>query len=218
MNRKHKTILVAAIFAMQCLSIGWLVYRYERVVVNGTEFRLKCSAYDPADLLRGRYLRIQVTHENVPLPDADYDFFDSFREYKEPLYAKLEPRDDGSGIYSVTETSSTPGDQGLWVRPRSYYVRYSGVDTIHRVEDGVDIVEEVVTDVVRENESERYAALNFPDRLFVNEKTAPAAESILWDNPDNAVAVYRTLDHHVVLVDIEINGKSIRDAVKSKSE
>ena len=36
MNRKHKTILVAAILAMQCLSIGWLVYRYERVVVNGT--------------------------------------------------------------------------------------------------------------------------------------------------------------------------------------
>lgn len=214
MNRKHKTILVAAILAMQCLSIGWLVYRYERVVVNGTEFRLKCSAYDPADLLRGRYLRIQVTHENVPLPDADYDFLDTFREYKSPLYARLEPRNDGSGIFSVTETSSTPGDQGLWVRPRSYYVRYSDVDTIRRVEDGVDIVEEVH----RQGESERYAALNFPDRLFVNEKTAPAAESILWDNPDNAVAVYRTLDHHVVLVDIEVNGKSIRDAVKSKSE
>lgn len=214
MNRRHKTILVAAILAMQCLSIGWLVYRYERVVVNGTEFRLKCSAYDPADLLRGRYLRIQVTHENVPLPDADYDFFDSFREYKSPLYARLEPRNDGSGIFSVTETSSTPGDQGLWVRPRSYYVRYSDVDTIRRVEDGVDIVEEVH----RQGESVRCAVLNFPDQLFVNEKTAPAAESILWDNPDNAVAVYRTLDHHVVLVDIEINGKSIRDAVNSKGE
>ena len=94
MNRKHKTILVAAILAMQCLSIGWLVYRYERVVVNGTEFRLKCSAYDPADLLRGRYLRIQVTHENVPLPDADYDFFDSFREYKAVSYTHSpSPRD-----------------------------------------------------------------------------------------------------------------------------
>ena len=186
MNRRHKTILVAAILAMQCLAIGWLVYRYERVVMNGTEFRLKCSAYDPVDLLRGRYLRIRVTHEEVSLSDAEYAYFVQYREHKDPPYAKLEPRNDGSGIYSVTEISYTPGDQGLWVRPRSYSV-YSEV-------------------------------LIFPDQLFVNEKTASAAESILWDNPDNAVAVYRTLDQDVVLVDIEINGKSIRDAVNSRSE
>ena len=56
--------------------------------------------------------------------------------------------------------------------------------------------------------------MSFPDRLFVNEKIAPAAEKLLRKRTASAVAVYRVLDGEIVLTDIEINGQPILSAVK----
>ena len=52
-----------AALALQVAAVGWLVWRYERIVLNGTEVRLKCQAYDPYDPLRGRDLRMTVREE-----------------------------------------------------------------------------------------------------------------------------------------------------------
>ena len=39
--------LTCAALALQVSAVGWLVWRYERIVRKGTEVRLKCRAYDP---------------------------------------------------------------------------------------------------------------------------------------------------------------------------
>ena len=44
-----KSIFLIAALVIQCLAIGWLIFRYERVVTKGTEVRFNCQAYDPYD-------------------------------------------------------------------------------------------------------------------------------------------------------------------------
>ena len=57
----NKGFVIAAVaLVVQIAAIGWLVWRYERIVLNGTEVRLRCQAYDPYDPLRGRYLSMTV--------------------------------------------------------------------------------------------------------------------------------------------------------------
>ena len=54
MNKK--TLIAAVALVAQVAAISWLIWRYERVVSQGTEVRFACQAYDPYDPLRGRCL------------------------------------------------------------------------------------------------------------------------------------------------------------------
>ena len=61
----------------------------------------------------------------------------------------------------------------------------------------------------RRNNSPLVVQVNFPDQLFVNEKLAPKAETLLRKQGVEPIAVYRVLDGEIILTDIEIDGQSV---------
>ena len=184
----RKTAFVAAALTIQCAAIGWLIWRYEDVVRNGTDVCFKCSAYDPSDPFRGRYLRVSVLEECENLLERDDGHeWDVYYAHNKGLFAKLEP--STNGLWRVTAVADSPkDDDGLWIKPKRVQVR-------------------------RRDASPLIARVSMPDQLFMNERLAPVAEEVLRKAvaPDGkgATAVYRVKGGEIVITDIEIDGKSI---------
>ena len=198
-----KALLAAAVLAVQCAGTGWLVWRYENIVRNGTEVRFDCTAYDPYDPLRGRYLRATVDGSCTNLlPRADGESWK--QTYGAAVFAKLEQ--GTNAIWQITAVSDgIPDDGGLWIKPESAIVDHS----VQRWEDG-ETREEYDK---RRTASPFVARVFMPGRLFVNERLAPAAEKILREATSatgkKSVAVYRAKGGEIVITDIEIDGESV---------
>lgn len=204
----NKAVAVTcAVLALQVSAVGWLVWRYERIVRNGTEVRLKCQAYDPYDPLRGRYLAMTVSEEctNILFKVNGEHLW---RRMDEKAFAKLAKTPGGNGIYHVEAIAREPIDDGLWVKPTSLWIRDALGYGDKKPDESDDEFE------VRCNKAGFKAVLSFPDQLFVNEKIAPDAEKLLQKKSDSAVAVYRAYGGRIVLTDIEIDGKPILLTVK----
>ncbi len=214
-NRRN-AVLAAAVLAVQCLAIGWLIWRYESIVRFGTEVRFRCEAYDPYDPLRGRYLRTTVRER--------CDAYTGFPEEKDPdiyayrtygrMYAKLEP--STNGLWRVSAVADAPKDDGgLWINPTWARIE-------HSVSWGDQKDGESSNDFSkRRRESPYVAVVSLPDQLFVNERLAPAAEKVLReatsDSGKEAVAVYRVKDGEIVITDIEIGGRPILELAREGS-
>ena len=199
--------LTCAALALQVSAVGWLVWRYERIVRNGTEFRLKCRAYDPYDPLRGRYLAMTVREEctNILFEVKEEHLFG--RGTDEKAFAKL-VKMPGGGLYRVDAIAREPMDDGLWIKPESLRIEYALGYSDKREDESDDEFK------ARRDKAGFKAVMSFPDQLFVNEKIATEAEKLLRKKSDSAVAVYRAYDGRIVLTDIEIDGKPILSAVK----
>ena len=198
--------LTCAALALQVSAVGWLVWRYERIVRNGTEVRLKCQAYDPYDPLRGRYLAMTVREEctNILFEVKEEHLW---RGTDEKAFVKLAKTPDG-GLYRVDAIAREPMDDGLWVKTKSLCIRHAlGYSDKRKDESDAEFK-------ARSDKAGFKAVMSFPDQLFVNEKIAPEAEKLLREKSDSAVAVYRAYDGRIVLTDIEIDGKPILSAVK----
>ena len=197
----NKTLIVAVALVAQVAAIGWLIWRYERVVSQGTEVRFACQAYDPYDPLRGRYLRTRVSEDCTNMA---FQVCETNRhEFRNKMFARLEPNSTNR-LWRVAEVAVEPRAEGLWVRPKGSSIDYRlGWSDRGKDEKWEDFNK-------RQKASGLKAVVTFPDQLFVNEKLAPEAEKVLRKHTGkSAVAVYRVLDGEMVITDIEINGKSV---------
>ncbi len=209
MEMNKGVVCVCAALALQVVAVGFLVWRYERIVQKGTEVRIKCQAYDPYDPLRGRYLRVTVseTCTNI-LFEVDADNY--WKVPEGDIYAKLAKAPGDGGLYLVEAVAREPADAGLWVKTKSLRLaRVLGHEDKRKGESYDEFY-------ARQRESGTKAVVSFPDQLFVNEKVAPEAEELLRKAIASAVAVFRVLDGEIVLTDIEIGGKPILSAVREK--
>ena len=207
MEMNKGVVCVCAALALQVVAVGFLVWRYERIVQKGTEVRIKCQAYDPYDPLRGRYLRVTVseTCTNI-LFEVDADNY--WKVPEGDIYAKLAKAPGNGGLYLVEAVAREPADAGLWVKTKSLTLaRALGHEDKRKGESYDEFY-------ARQRESGTKAVVSFPDQLFVNEKVAPEAEELLRKAIASAVAVFRVLDGEIVLTDIEIGGKPIIAAVR----
>ena len=199
MNKK--TLIVAVALVAQVAAISWLIWRYERVVSQGTEVRFACQAYDPYDPLRGRYLRTRVSEDctNMAFQVCEANRY----EFRNKMFARLEPNSTNR-LWRVAEVAVEPRAEGLWVRPKGSSIDYRlGWSDRGKDEKWEDFNK-------RQTASGLKAVVTFPDQLFVNEKLAPEAEKVLRKHTGkSAVAVYRVLDGEMVITDIEIDGKPI---------
>ena len=197
---RTNALLTVVVLAIQCAAIGWLIWRYEDIVRNGTEVRFLCQAYDPYDPLRGRYLRTTV-REVCP----GEGFIEDWRGRNATLYAKLEP--STNKLWRVVSVAEAPQGDGLWVKPRSVYIERAIKWSDRRKGESWDDFEK------RRNASPQVTSVVLPDQLFVNERLAPVAEKVLRDATSakgkGAVAVYRAKNGEIVITDIEIDGKSV---------
>lgn len=208
MSNVTKILTVAAVLAVQCLAIGWLIVRYERVVTQGTEVRFRCQAYDPYDAFRGRYLRTSVREATTNIVGTVT--MKNNWEMRDKFVVRIEP--STNGLWRVAEAALAPSGEGLWVKPRSSSVGYR-LGWSDRQKD-----ESYEKFSVRQKASGRAVHATFPDQLFLNEKLAPAAEELLRKRTGDAVAVYRVLDGEMVMTDIELGGVSILTCAKDAKD
>ena len=199
MNRK--ALFIALVSVVQFVAIGWLIFRYERVVNCGTEVRFACKAYDPYDPLRGRYLQTSVREvcTNFLFKVEDSDCYSSRRAY----FARLEPA-DSNGLWRVSAVAETPDADGLWIKPKRVNIDYRLAFSEKAKDESYDAFGS------RQKESGFQAEVVLPDQLFMNEKLAPKAENVLRENTGkSAVAVYRVWKNEIVITDIEVDGVSV---------
>lgn len=197
MNRTAKALVAAGVLTLQCLAIGWLILRYERVVRHGTEVRLKCAARDPYDPLRGRYLRLNVSETTTNISASVNDAFAPENKF----FVRIEP--STNGLWRIVEAALEPTGEGLWVKPKSSHADYCLPYSERRPDESWEDFEN------RRKSSPVAVSARFPDQLFLNEKLAPAAEKLMEQRAADAVAVYRVLDGEIVLTDVEIDGRSL---------
>ena len=194
-----------AALAIQVAAVGWLVWRYERVVLLGEEVRMKCRAYDPYDPLRGRYLRVSVDGDcrNILF---EYNPEETWRRISGDVFAKLAKSPDG--LWRVEAVAREPGADGLWVKRDGARLDYVLEYGDKRQDEDYEAFHK------RRKASGIKAEVSFPGQLFVNEKIAPAAEKLIQEKASSAIAVYRVLDGRIVLTGIEIDGRSVQSAVR----
>lgn len=203
MNKNARIVAAAAVLAVQLLAIGWLIFRYERIVSDGTECRFACRGYDPYDPFRGRYLRLSASAECDPIPDVEPYNLDE-------VWMKIDPKGGTNSLSRIVAAAKAPEGEGTWVRfPRGSVHRAYRVGWSDRRKD-----EEYEDFQKRQKESGHVYRVNLPDRFFMNEKLAPKAETVLAERASDAIAVYRVKDGEIVLVDVEIGGRPISELVR----
>lgn len=211
-----KSIFLIAALVIQCLAIGWLIFRYERVVTKGTEVRFNCQAYDPYDPLRGRYLRVNVRESTTNIAEEIRRKFASSDRYpilekadRKAVLVRVEP--NTNGVWRVVEAAFTPSNEGVWIKPKDIIVNYNL--SYSEKEDKEDWSE-----FKKRREASVFIQAEMPNQLFINETIAKKAEKILQEATSvkgkGAVAVYRVLNNEIVITDIEIEDKSVKAIVK----
>jgi len=106
------------IFGLAALA-QWLVplssiKQHEQTLAKGTLFKLKCSAPDPYDPLRGRFLAVRPEQREVTVP-AGLKLQSGMQ-----VFATLTTATDG--LASITSLSLTPPTSGDFIRLKSGYV------------------------------------------------------------------------------------------------
>lgn len=115
--------LPLVLFALTVLA-QWVVplaavRQHERVLAEGELIRLKCTAPDPYDPLRGRYLAVRPEIREAPTTQGRMPRHG-------PAYALLEVGADG--IATVTRVERERPASGCYVRVR---VRWASESTVH---------------------------------------------------------------------------------------
>ena len=106
MKTSKGVVCACAALALQVVAVGFLVWRYERIVQNGAEVRIKCQAYDPYDPLRGRYLHVTVSE---PCTNILFDVSEE-SEYRsrKNVFAKLAEVPGSNWLYRVEAVAMEP--------------------------------------------------------------------------------------------------------------
>jgi hypothetical protein len=207
--KKRTLFIVAAIF-VQCLAMGWLIYRYERIVTDGVEVTFKCQAYDPYDPLRGRYLNVHVSESTTNICESIIkDFMNARCDYFN-AYARIE--EGTNGLWQVVRVASSPQQDGIWVKVRDNSMQYLLEYNDKKAGETWDDFKK------RRMASGIKMSVNFPNQLFINERLAPKAEKLLnaatSSKDKEVIAVYRAYNGEIVISDIKIDGKSVRDIAR----
>ena len=193
--------LAAAALAVQLAGLGWLAARYGQVVAKGTVVRIPCGAYDPVDVLRGRYLHVSAAlpcHEFTDREGKRTDEWPFGWEDRRRLHALLEPAEEGEASHRVARVALEPDGEGLWVK-------VSGVSRPWNPET---------------QENKAWWNVSFPGKLFLDERLAGAADDAFRKRGEKkAVAVYRAWKGQIVITDVELDGISVREwARKARAE
>lgn len=184
---KLRTYLLMGLCVLQLGVVGAQVYRYQRVLEQGTPYRFLTQVVDPYDALRGKYITLEFAAEAFTTNNQNIANWDT----KQPLYAIV--TQDAQGFAKISQLQTTAPAQG------QHYLHIQNWYYAHQ-EDG----------------EQQTIQLSFPmERFYLKEDLAPQAEQRYNeanrdDNPYNAYTVVYLLDGKAVIDDVKINHTSVK--------
>lgn len=99
MNRSARVAFLVAVAGQWFVPLAG-VWRHERVLAHGELVRVRCSAPDPYDMLRGRYLAVRPEQTRAPAPAG------MPTGTRVPVWATLVEGDDG--VSTIASLSLEP--------------------------------------------------------------------------------------------------------------
>lgn len=112
-----KPLIASIIFVLAALAQWagplWQIYTYEQTLTHGTLIKLKCTAPDPYDPLRGRYLAIRPAQQEIQVTE------NLKLQHGVAFYAGFTVGDDG--LATLSGVSLTPPENGESIRLRARY-------------------------------------------------------------------------------------------------
>lgn len=179
-----------AVFAVASCAQWFLpltgVWQHERVIARGVPVRIRCTAPDPFDALRGRYLAVRPEQGRMPKPEGMAE------RGAVPVWATLVA--DGDGLSRIESLSLEPVSGATVVRLTATRQRWD--------QDRDTVLVEWPFDRFYLNE-----------RLAPG---ADALLAERFREGDRPVAEVRILDGRAVLTDVLVDGVSVRDVVKAR--
>ena len=183
---KLRTYLLMGLCVLQLGVVGAQVYRYQRVLEQGTPYRFLTQIVDPYDALRGKYITLEFAAEAFTTRNKMTDW-----DTKQPLYAIV--TQDAQGFAKISQLQTTAPARGQnYLKIQDWYYAY------------------------QDDSDQQTIQLSFPmERFYLKEDLAPQAEQRYNeanrdDNPYNAYAVVYLLDGKAVIDDVKINHTSVK--------
>lgn len=100
MNKTIWILLLFALFAIQLLIPGYLIYQQEETLKIGTPYKFKTQPIDPSDPFRGKYITLDYTLNSFETNE------DGWEDYYGMAYVYL--KEDTLGFAKVKTVSKTP--------------------------------------------------------------------------------------------------------------
>lgn len=112
-----KPLIASMIFGVASLA-QWAapmsrIYTYEQALTHGTLIKLKCTAPDPYDPLRGRFLAIRPAQQQIPVAETLQ------LQRGTTFYASFSTGDDG--LTTLSGVTLDPPEKGESIRLRTRY-------------------------------------------------------------------------------------------------
>lgn len=121
--RKPLLLPAAAVSAVVlCAILAWMIADRASVLRNGTEIVLKTEPFDPRDLLRGQYVRLNYGISTLPGEMIAFED-DEAADAGDPVFVKVEQGEDGyyASVAAVLGEEPEPASGEIWLRGRMVY-------------------------------------------------------------------------------------------------
>ncbi len=184
--------LFAAVAIIQLAVPASMVFKFEKVKSSGVLYRFRTKPVDPADVFRGRYVRLSYGRQRlwVNNPEAWKDVSEA--------YAVLGTDEEGFAL--VTELRQNKPSKGDFIEVERVHLPYHW-----------DIREEDWDSVALE--------FSYPfDRYYMREDKAPKAESFFREvqrkDSVETFAQVKVMGGKYVLEDVVVGDKSLKDWVE----
>lgn len=186
MNKLNKTIFLVYA-ALVVLIPVYIIASSEMILGSGKLYKFRMEGYDPFDLFRGNYLRLNINTENIPTEKTDW-------EAGEKVYLKIDVDQDGYAYFSeAMDTPPTSGDYMVSKIPSWFILP----EVNARFGNGM---------------RSKTISVDMPDHLgkyFINEDYADKGERLLQDERRKTTLHVRVLNGGARLEDIYVGDAPI---------
>ena len=221
MNFNEKTLLrlrLSAYLVTVCIAAAIplrSVIRFEMPENAPRQYLVPVSGYDPVDLFRGHYLRLDTTPvvplNNITLETIEWDFWDKCGNFDHAVIS----RDEATGLAIFTPVTGKP-DGGDYIPLRGVCQDWSQRNELLQAKQ-----EDPEQKGWPGNKVKPYhprVSLLLPEtiqRFYLNEKLAPAAEEAineLQNQPGKVCLLLNVYDGgHFTVTDLYLDGRPFRE-------
>lgn len=192
---KYKLVLLGIAAVAQLFAVRSMIINHEKVLTNGTQYKMKTTPVDPYDPFRGKYVRLSV--DNV----LELEPTDTYKA-GEAVYATLKM--DGLGFIDISSIQRTKPLHQKFIKTK---IRYASLYTKNRNKENKPKIE-----VFR-------VTLDLPfQRFYLEENVAPKAETLYrrhsQRNKEDAYITFRLLKGKAVLEQLFIKDVPVAEFVR----